>query len=903
MTFAGSMTPRRKITTYGKNSRMLISAQSLATEAEFAQDAGSSTLNPNDTSRRWQSGSGISYQSSLYGYSEMKARPEELLRRPMSTKARANGEGRSPSSGSDPAGDVSLYDAPVSDDDLEYNNNEARKKRKISPHKIVPGKYLPMFDDESLQRHVAVEARQDDGLSASRESTLEDGSRESQAVAQWSFDQGMSDFSKKRSLGTERSNIDGKAAEQANGLSFSGKRSENLLQAKAGYHQAQITRTDRTKTIGRPNTPETVLESALLQGDISDTRSFYTSSDVVCQPTRSQKYAGSEGGATTPRQRELWKRLLGHRPQMRSPSSDDLLGLRVSEEMPEELYGRAKRRLVSWEFCRPSATAFKARPPRIVDTLHCSIAGQDHACNNMGEVLGISSSDSKPDYIASEVSAANGDITVQTSPSSNSQGLVNQHQESSSNALHTIPAVYGGPMKITYARQRSYLNDGDLEETAIIGLPVLSESNKRRGYQRRGLVDQVPKSQSVKQYDKEFEDPADSQVGTMRSIHELREAGGNVRLVSELEAILDDIHDNQSGSTSFRLSRLIDLLTKLEEPANCRLLVDQGLESRLMAEVGLDDDLISHSLLVAALLQLMTFSSSAGLLTHFSDVRVVKLFTDQLGSDQDILSYARLRGNKMSMATYADLKNLYSLFLTSTAWIIGKSSMLSCHVLSLQCLEHIVRQTREAGSMHMILSVQAIERVVATSVPPFSTLPPQPDEISIICLELAISILESCTIGNAAGCQASLWESETLERVIGLLPLLALWKGKQRGTSQTLTLRLYLNLTNNSPNLCGDFSTPEVIGAMIRIVISHFGRLTDGKLKADKTLLLDDLILSLGSLINLADLSQIARQLMIDLHYGGRSYLDILLDLFMNKSKNAAEVRGPSATVLLMALI
>lgn len=382
----------------------------------------------------------------------------------------------------------------------------------------------------------------------------------------------------------------------------------------------------------------------------------------------------------------------------------------------------------------------------------------------------------------------------------------------------------------------------------------------------------------------------------MRSIHELRGAGGNVRLISELEAILDDIGDHQPSSTSIRRSKLIDLVTKLEEPSNCRLFVDQGLESRLIADVGLGNDLITNGLRVAALLQLITCSSSESLLAQIGDVRVVRFLIDLLGSDHDILSYARLRGNNVSKATQADLKNLCSALVRSTAWRAGKPSLLSCHVLSLQCLEYLVRQTREAGSLCEVLSAHAIRRIVATSVPPFSELQPQPDENSLICLELATSILESCTISNAAECQASLWAGETLERVIGLLPLLALWKGKECGTSRTLTLRLYFNLTNNSPCLCEDFSTPQVISVMFGIVISNFEQLADSTLEIDKAFLLDDLILSLGSLINIADLSKIARQLVMDLRHGSQSYLDILLQLFMNKSKNAAEVRSPSAT-------
>ena len=655
----------------------------------------------------------------------------------------------------------------------------------------------------------------------------------------------------------------------------------------------QETRIDPAKIDARPTTPETVFGRVYTQEGAGGSRGLTTSSKSVYQPTTPPRSISATGRATTPRQRELWNKLLVNDAQVVGTSSMDLPGHIIGVKTHENLGGRAKSRSFPLGL-RQQPSMLNARSKRIVDTLHQSDQDQEHSSDGYDEMLGSSSSDNKSECMHSEPSAADGATTVQTSPSADSQGLVSQSHNYSSNASQTIPLLYGGCPKVTYARQRSYLTETDLEEAAMIGLPVTPES-KKRGYERRRLEDSTTRTQSTKCLGEDPGNLVDSQGGTMRSIHELREAGGNVRLASELEAILDDIGDYQSGSTSLRRSRLIDLVTKFGEPANCRRFVDQGLESRLVANVRLGNDVITDALLVAALFQLMSFSSSTPLLKQVGDVQVVNFLIDLLGSDQDLLSHARLRGNNMSKAASADLKNLCSALLRSTAWRAGKPSVLSCHVLSLQCLEYFVRQTREAGSLSEVLSAHAIRRIVDTSIPPFPTPLPQPGAISIVSLELAVSILESCTISNAAECQASMWAGETLKRVIGLLPLLYLWKEGNCGTSRTLTLRLYLNLTNNSPGLCEDFSNPEVISVMFRIVISHFRQLASSALELDKALLLDDLILTLGSLINLADLSKLARQLVINLHYGGQSYLDILLELFMNKSGNAAEVRIPSA--------
>lgn len=904
MAFAASIAPRRKTTTYGK-SRRLISSLSSATETEFAQDAGASVLDPKTTFRHWQDHGEHPSSNSLQGCSRSDVRPDSLARQASPSVPKSKNQHRSPFSRVDSVEENSLYDVPLSDDGCEHNVNAGRKKRKVMHSTVLAGKRAPVHDEGSIQRHIDTEAQRDEGqirhspsnTSAMKNSNFRRDPGKSQVGAGFSPNKGMNETlraTRSRKDLVLHSNPTVDAGIHTKSHLDVRKQSKRPVRAKTTAHRAHKTKTDPTKPSARPTTPDIALEQSCSQEATNYSRTLCNSTKSVCQPMTPPRPSSATGGATTPRQRELWSRLLVDNVRTRSPSSLDLPGLILADKGPEGLYEHAESRQTSWE-PRQQSAALKSRPRKIVDTLHQSDQDRDHFLDDIDEMRGSSSSDNMSEYMRSEVSATDAAITVQTSPSADAsadgQGMVKQSQDRSSNSSQAMPLLHGGGLKITYARQRSYLTDNDLDEAAMIGLPVPPEPNNRRAFGRRGLGNRVTKLQSMQSLDEESGDLVDSQVGTMRSIHELREAGGNVRLVSELEAILEDMGDHQPGSTSVRRSRLIDLVTKLEEPANCRLFVDRGLESRLMADVGLGNDLIINGLLVAALLQLMTRSPSTLLLTQVGDARVVRFLIDLLGCDQDILSYARLRKNNMPKTAQTDLKNLCSALMKSTAWRASKPSVLSCHVLSLQCLEYLVRQTREAGSLFEVLSAHAIRRVVATSVPRFPTLSPKPGEISLICLELAISILESCTIGNAAECQASLWVGETLERVIGLLPLLDLWKGAECGTSRTLTLRLYLNLTNNSPGLCEDFSTPEVISVIFRIVVLRFEQLADSMLEIDKALLLDDLILSLGSLINLADLSNKARQTVMDLHYGSQSYLDILLQLFMSKSKSAAEVR------------
>ena len=903
MAFYGSTAPHRKLTTYGKLSRRPTSKLSSATEIEFAQDVGASILDPIVTARHRQVDGRSASPILLEGRSESEVRPEILCRQALSSTAKPKDQNHSASGRSDPAKDDPLYDVSLSDSGRSRVVNVARKRRKVMPGTVTPEKDSQVYDDDSLQRYIAAEAIRDEGqtlTSSSKILNLHDsktwcGAVKTKARARDCPNKGMSETSRATDsheesiLDRKRTGNRGKASDEAKGRLVAQKQSTGISGANVTPQKKQKTSTDTAKTPARQMTSDSLFDEPSSQGLSNAQRDSYTSRLFVDQPKTPPKPNTAAGGATTPRQRELWNRLFVDNEQTGSPSSLHLPSLLLDDKQLKDSHEETKHTRMSWEPLSQSV-ALKARPTKIVDTLYQSNKDQDQCWDSSVEIYGSTSSEIKSESAHSDCSAPGGALTVQTSLSGDSQGVASQSQDRLSFSSQARSSLYGGGHRVTYARQRSYLTDTDLKEAGMIDFPVAPDSSSRRGHARRGPRDQLPILQSL-QSPEEFGDLVEPPGGNMRSIHELREAGGNVRLVSELEAILDDLSDHQPGSASISRSRLIDLVVKFEDPLNCRLFVDQGMESRLILDIGSSKDLISNGLLVAALLQLMACSSSRLLLTQVGNVRVVRFLTDLLGSDQDILYHARLRENNVSKAVQADLKDLRSALLDSTAWKAGKPSVLSCQVLSLQCLEVLVRQTREAGSFSEILSASAIERVVATSVPHLSAKAPRPSAVSVICLELAVSILESCTINNAAECQASLWAGETLERIVGLLPLLALWKGEECGRTRTLALRLYLNLTNNSPGICDEFSTSEVVSVLFGIVISHFEQLADTTLEADRALLLDDLILSLGSLINLADLSNMARQLVMDLHHESQSYLDILLQLFMNKSKNAAEVR------------
>lgn len=867
---------RRKATTYGRSSRKAIVAAGNAfaeiaaidiwgTEAKVSDDKHNSAPIRRDHPRELASDARLESSRGRVARVSPQARIHEQ-------KNPSIQQHRSTSTFSD-----RVFDVRSSEDEDDVKVSAPRKRRKITPSAVVDD--IPyVYDDASLQKHVAAEVFSE--ARGMQHRTPAERRDEAENVRH-GCNQGVHAHE-----GSER---DRKAKHRASPSRGAGRQTKRSTSPKPSGLPTQKAKMGLSSRVIRPTTPELAANAARVYRSGGVRAGSGSSTKDAYPPTTPPRSTETPAGATTPRQRELWNRLLEDDTHPASPSNLDLPGLLLTNKMHKKPEAPLTARKVTWEKAQDMAP--NSRPRRLVDTLNFMANGPSsrHAIDS-DDGSESASSDDQSSYYQSETSAANGAVTVQTSPSADSQSRPQQTQEQlPSHPSQALPLLHGIGLKVTYARQRSYLTEDDLNEAAMLSVPVIPEPMTRHGAKRKGLGHRAPISQSTQIYDEDFEDIQDSQSGAMRSIHELREAGGNVRLVSELEAMLDDIDDQKPISATLRRTRLTDLVSKLLDPTNCRLFIDQGFESRLLARVGFDDDLIAGSLFAAAMLQLLIGPSSTPLLAQISDVRVVKFLILLLGNDQDLKSTVKLRQYNLSKFGQLEYRTLCDSLLKSTGWRAGKPTFLSCHVLALQCLEYLVRQTREAGSLSEILSAVAMSRITTTSIPSFSTPPPTPTTLSSVSLELAVSILESCTISNAAECQGSLSAGETLERIIGLLPLLASWKQEQYSTSETLTLRLYLNLTNNNPGLCEDFSTPGVTTVLFKSITTDFDQLKGPK--CDRVLVLDHLILSLGSFINLAESSEAVRRLVWKLQYDSQSYLDVLLELYITKSKRASEVR------------
>lgn len=604
------------------------------------------------------------------------------------------------------------------------------------------------------------------------------------------------------------------------------------------------------------------------------------------------KGSSKKSPVTTPRQAELWNRLLPTESRNSSPSHLDVTSLRLADVKNEKVSSSSKS---THPKVRTTLTSSR-RPPRshrLIDSLHASEGSREDCSLPSSEEDSSGSSDEDPPgqveyaHVVSENIAQSSESST-TDPSSK---RIDQLLPATSSS-QSLATNQNAALKVTYARQRSYRNDegeaGD-DIFSVQELPKLlnADSNKRSITQRSG----APSVETRNAFSKSDED-ADSQQGSMRSIHELREAGGNRRLIQELETCLEDLDESQTSSLSARRSSLISLGIKLLDASIGRLFVDQGLHIRLFTRAKASKDRLENFLLLLLMLQIKYHETKRGLGSPVSSFHAAArdLAAELVADSDDLIKKSSLLTPRMSKFTQREFENLCQSVLKSPVWRFGRPPTMSCQTLSLQVLEYSIREVREMGSEFEMLSAETVDLVIETSFPPSEEVLTAPAYTKNL-YELVISMLESHTLCASRCEEESRWSQFSHERIRDLVPqILTRLSQEASWNLQNLTLRLHLNLTNAYPHLCNLYATPDVIKALIEHVIAQFQKLPVDHVAASSLAPGDSLLLSLGCLINFADSIRSSRNPVTNHPISDPQTLKPLVQLFARERKRAAEV-------------
>jgi Wings apart-like protein regulation of heterochromatin len=448
-----------------------------------------------------------------------------------------------------------------------------------------------------------------------------------------------------------------------------------------------------------------------------------------------------------------------------------------------------------------------------------------------------------------------------------SQGRDSQKESQLRQMTHEAPENIKSPMsaspKITYSRQRSFLRNIDLQGD-LSSLPMQSNS-----------VDNT-----------EAEQPQNSR--TVRSIHELRRAGVNARFQGLVDSIFEDIED-RSSSASVRRSGFIQLCEKLLDETFTQRFVETGAFERLTKCMPARGDLITILLSVYACALVLRLSHIPPTVYTGAWPKLIASAPTLLSLDDGTPKLITQRRHALSKVNQAAIRDISLQFGGLSNLDEQECLRLSPRRLILRALHSTMRKVREKDLAETIpvevitklvdilleLAQQATERDIAS------------DNFAVF--ESIISILETYTTSSDITGKA---QQDVLMPLTNSSHLLSsLGKGSDPQDIQLLTLhlRLILNITNASTSLCESFATAELIRGLTMIVLSNYSTASDEFIDEKKDSL-DIIILALGALINLTEVSEAARQNIIHQKEGSQSLLEQVISIFTKGLKTVSEV-------------
>jgi hypothetical protein len=443
----------------------------------------------------------------------------------------------------------------------------------------------------------------------------------------------------------------------------------------------------------------------------------------------------------------------------------------------------------------------------------------------------------------------------------------------------------GGP-KRTYARQRSYLTDNDLLDAAKFSLAPETELGAPRKDPKLGTRRPTRLVPNLGPIDSLSNGPDSSNTGSIRSIHELRQAGGNKRYLDEVDAVLEDL---DTGTLSGKRMALMSLVTKLSNVEYCRKFIVHGLDEKLFAFMSTEVDTICSYLYSAILSFVLSSSNLTGSSIQKYQPSIIKMVEPLLELERSILAIGKERRNNMSKAAQSQLADVNSTIQNASYWDGKLPDVANPFSVALKCLDIVLRKTRETLDTDNTLSSTSIHNLVDTlrTISEENILPTQSDLVKI---ELIMSILESQTLlCNDDSTRESL-NSLLLPGIAACLSIILELQEDSNKSLQWLALRLTVNATSSGQSKSNPSEQPELTQALTSNVLGKFDALFGCIEQQDREFARDSLIISLASLINITEWSENARLWLSSSDSGKVIPLLALLDIFSQKLDTTSEV-------------
>ncbi|GIZ47342.1 hypothetical protein CKM354_001043600 [Cercospora kikuchii] len=712
--------------------------------------------------------------------------------------------------------------SPPQEDEVELQNDTPQSSALPSPQKLVsPG------GGSAIERLKARRANQKRTDQSSTDSNPKPPKRIKSQDAPEPEDQDMQDILKcevpaRVKLNPMKDDGDIYAFPQssADDVVLSKGKTGSRKQIQQSNRRGKLTSLARASPRAMTSAPARLTEMLLNDTDTT-ADSSRSPTDSLSRPSTPQKLAGSDPLAKkptkTPKQDQMWKDLLSDEAPSSSPSVLPM----------QQLTLQSTRRTAP---SRPAA-------PRLLAKSSSDI-GPPRQRTRLVDQLRASAPDSEMEDSSSDEDESDDDDMDTSSDGHGDDDIANSQSQSQS---QTTVAFDSGP-KITYSRMRSYLPEDSFEDGLMLSLPERSTPVVSRKSQKSNSASQ--------QSTFDFPDSDDDDDGgRLRTVHELRAAGGNQRFMDETSGLLDDIAVHDNSARGRRRSALIELTKKLMgSKAFVEKFFRQGFEQKLLAEFNGPSDDIANFVLAVASAALLRDDSPDHVAQSCKENNAVVWLTKLLENDSDAKKLVKDRKYNMSKSAqtlFVDFVDKLSLH--DTFWDELKPVLITPRIVALKALDSLVGKLRRSGDRSELAGRHELSAILFSQ---HELTAVRRDEAPL-GVSLSVSALERlASLGAPVA-----WPTEVLQR-LGELLVMPVLGSESLKHLRFLALRLCLSLTHDNIRGCKQLAKFPLVRCLFSAIGNGFRNLESQVQAID----LDLLVLEMGVMVNMTEHAEAARQ-------------------------------------------
>lgn len=440
--------------------------------------------------------------------------------------------------------------------------------------------------------------------------------------------------------------------------------------------------------------------------------------------------------------------------------------------------------------------------------------------------------------------------------------------------------------RVTYAQSRSHVYALGLSND-IPGSSSARDDLENDHFQKEYCTSLTPQNESGLQLPDQRDESIDDFGNTIKSVHELRAAGLNRRLVDEVHGFLEDIEDLSSSSRALRRMAIMDLTVKMAELEYREKFRENVIDRRFFKSLAAASraDLVFNFVASSALLLMLDKAAPRSCLEYLLSSNFLSNTATLLDHNEDIYSIAKSRQQNMSKVALRSMLDFKATIENTGILIEIVEPKYSPLNIALCLLDFAIQQIRRIGNTEDLVSAEVIARLVLLLDKKLPTI----DLDSALSrsqrhfVETILSILESSSLGGAAQVH---WHIEQVHSLCHFCALYVDQGSQETNFIECLSLRLIINLTNDNPRLCEMFSTAELVSKLSKSIVHKLDDIrNEQSLRAD---VIDNLVLTLGALINLVESSNTARSYFL---HGEKGMIDDLLNAFLKGEEETKQVR------------